>query len=345
MMNCLVIGDTHFRDFYPGYLDAQIDSINKIIRETITTRPHITNIIFLGDIFDRRSPSPTELIKFQQFIHSLPYRLNLYLLRGNHESETKADDGVTVLTLFKESYAYQALVRPIIHTTQRGNILFIPHYENEQRIKEDLGNYNANIVFGHFGFDGVIDASECMDFQIKIEDFKTRTILGHIHHYLDVGKVLVLGTPYTTNFTEADKKNYVLLLETAKTDTGYVETLIPVEHGIRHMVVDYDQIDGLLEEINNPNYHTLLRVMIQQFDPKSTPNLKEDLSKKLAAKYIEIKYKPIFDENSPLSDFVPDEPIKTLTEDIIFEYIAQNNSELNKDDILKGLEMLKHEDN
>ena len=345
MMNCLVIGDTHLRDLYPGFIDAQIDALNKIIRDVRANRPHISNVVFLGDIFDRRSPSPTELIKFQQFIQSFPSTLTIYLLRGNHESETKADDGVTVLTLFKDSSNYRAVVRPIIHTAQKANILFIPHYENEQRIKEDLGKYKADIVFGHFGFDGVIDASECMDFQIKIEDFKTRTILGHIHHYLDVGKVLVLGTPYTTNFSEADKKSYVLLLETAIGETGYIETLLPVDHGIRHMVVDYDQIEGMIDEINNPNYHTLLRVMIQQFDAKSTPNLKEELSKKLKAKHIEIKYKPIFDDNSPLSDFVPDEPIKTLTEDIIFEYIAQNNSELAKEDILKGLEMLKHEDN
>ena len=50
-MKVLVIGDTHFDNQFPGYLDAQLGTLVKIVK---TSKPQA--VIFLGDIFHHRNP-------------------------------------------------------------------------------------------------------------------------------------------------------------------------------------------------------------------------------------------------------------------------------------------------
>src|SRR5690349_24411854 len=97
----LIIGDTHLHDRFPGYLDVQINSIFSIYKNNFDCNV----IIFLGDVFERRKPSPLELNKFKELLYVLraskalpPVRI--YILKGNHDMERKSDDSPTSLTLF-----------------------------------------------------------------------------------------------------------------------------------------------------------------------------------------------------------------------------------------------------
>ena len=61
MIKYLIIGDTHLDTKYPGYLENQVEALKFNIQKQ---RPN--NIIFLGDISDKRKPSPEVLLKIKE---------------------------------------------------------------------------------------------------------------------------------------------------------------------------------------------------------------------------------------------------------------------------------------
>jgi DNA repair exonuclease SbcCD nuclease subunit len=65
-MKVLVIGDTHFDNQFPGYLDAQHQTLEKIVK---TSQPDA--VIFLGDIFHHRNPDPEVLVKTWHMVKRL----------------------------------------------------------------------------------------------------------------------------------------------------------------------------------------------------------------------------------------------------------------------------------
>ena len=243
----IIIGDLHIKNIpsVPGYISAQVNTIREIIeREAVTPRcnNHIDNIIFLGDVFHNRKPTPTELLNFKQLLETVNhYAKNVFVVRGNHESETKSDDGITALSLFAgpNTHIFE-------HVGNHENYTFIPHYEDESRIVDALSKVpGENFVFGHWGYIGSLNSVGNADFSINRDRISNQTFLGHIHHYKEEAKVTVVGTPYTTSFQEAGKKNYYGVLE--ETDKGWSFQKVEINHGIRHMVVDYHDLSkGLI---------------------------------------------------------------------------------------------------
>lgn len=128
----LIIGDTHLEDKIPGHLNHQIETLTILIEKEIDDLKHI---IFLGDITDSRKPSPTILLTFRLFIHhikSLNPNINIWIIRGNHDSETKSDDGITALSLFEEIEGVKVITQYIDEFIGIP-VRFIAHYEKKTK--------------------------------------------------------------------------------------------------------------------------------------------------------------------------------------------------------------------
>ena len=124
-MRTLVITDLHLNSKVSGLLDAQESAIVKIYNKESPD-----DVIIMGDVFMHRKPSPSELLAFKRILDHM-VRAEVVVIRGNHDSETKADDGVTALGL------YQKVGVKIISHTYLDNDrkrAYIPHYENEETI-------------------------------------------------------------------------------------------------------------------------------------------------------------------------------------------------------------------
>ena len=101
-----------------------------------------------------RKPTPSELLGFKSIIDKMKERAKVLVIRGNHDSETKADDGKTALLLYEDKN-----VKVVTHTYTdiKRKRVFIPHYENEETIVNDLEMVPEDYtVFGHFGYDGIL---------------------------------------------------------------------------------------------------------------------------------------------------------------------------------------------
>jgi hypothetical protein len=213
--------------------------------------------------------------------------------------------------------------------------MFIPHYEDEQKIKDDLACApKGYTIFGHFGYNGVLNSAGDADFSLSISDFKNPTILGHIHTEGRNGNVTVLGTPYSTNFGEAGKDCYYGILDERGLDK------LPSKYGPRHLVVDYDNVEDNLDWINKdskPTDYTLLRININTINEDQ--DRIADLCDKIKVGSLEIKYKPLLDEKD---EFETDGRVFTtaLNDELIEYYINSSKTKINKDELLSGLKLI-----
>ena len=327
MVKTLIIGDLHFDNKHIGLLDAQKKAVMQICKDN----GDCSKVIFLGDLMMHRNPRPSVLLALKAVMDEVSKTKNIYILRGNHDSVSKADDGVTALSLLENDKIHVVTQTWIDH---KNKWVFIPHYEDEQKIKDYLANAPKDYtVFGHFGYYGVLNSAGDADFSLSLSDFRNPTILGHIHKEGRNGSVSVLGTPYTTNFGEAGKDCYYGVLD----ENGLEK--IPTKGGPRHLVVDYDNVEDNLDWINDDgnSYFTLLRINISTINEDQ--DRIADLCDKLKVGSIEVKYKPLLDEKE---EFETDGRVFTtaLNDELIDFYINSSNTKINKEDLLSGLKLI-----
>ena len=327
MVKTLIIGDLHFDNKHIGLLDAQKKAVMQICKDN----GDCSKVIFLGDLMMHRNPRPSVLLALKEVMDEVSKTKNIYILRGNHDSVSKADDGVTALSLLENDKIHVVTQTWIDH---KNKWVFIPHYEDEQKIKDFLAAAPKDYtVFGHFGYYGVLNSAGDADFSLSLSDFRNPTILGHIHKEGRNGSVSVLGTPYTTNFGEAGKDCYYGVLDENGLDK------IPTKGGPRHLVVDYDNVEDNLDWINDDgnSYFTLLRINISTINEDQ--DRIADLCDKLKVGSIEVKYKPLLDEKE---EFETDGRVFTtaLNDELIDFYINSSKTKINKEDLLSGLKLI-----
>ena len=352
-MRTLVITDLHLNSKVKGLLGAQVECVLKVFFDESPGE-----VIIMGDIFMHRKPSPSELLGFKSIIDRMKSLAHVVILRGNHDSETKADDGKTALLLYEDTSVMQG-VKVITHTfvdTDRRRV-FIPHYENEETIIEALDMATQGYqVFGHFGYVGCLNSVGDYDSSISLSHFHNNTLLGHIHGFCEKqgglpkarSRVVCLGTPYTTNYAEAFKDNYYAILDdggprTPK-NTGWFDQhgecsnieFKKVTTGPRHLVYAAKDVEDNLETINDPDYFTFLRVMVGA-DHYPIPY------DKLKVAYLDIRYAPVFDEEET-SKFTPERDLFSVNEMIISDYVDGANSKISRDLLMEGYRLLKNED-
>jgi len=291
----------------------------------------------MGDVFMYRKPSPSELVGFKNIIDSMKGTASVTVLRGNHDSETKADDGTTALLLYNDTN-----VKIITHTwlDHERKRAFIPHYENENTIISALEMVPEDYtVFGHFGYAGCLNSAGDADFGIPLSNFTSPTFLCHIHNFREGQgglrgsgpRVICLGTPYTTNYGESFKDNLYAIL-----NEDFSLEFKPVRTGPRHLIYAVSEVQDNLETINDPNYFTFLRVMVGA-DHFPVPY------DKLEVAYVDVKYAPVFNEEE-VSSYEPDRDLFSINEMIISDYVESSNSTLSVDILMEGYRLLKDED-
>jgi len=97
------------------------------------------------------------------------------------------------------------------------------------------------------------------------------------------------------------------------------------------------------EEIKDPDYFTILRVIVDRFSDESTSTLRSDILKKYLVAYVDLKFQPVYDTmlNSRLSSYDPNVPISNIDNDIIEKYVEEQASTIPKEALQEGLDLIK----
>lgn len=324
-MKTLVIGDIHLENNYEGYLQYQITSIVDFIN-----KQNPKAIIFLGDVFHKRKPTPTEILGFDTIIQACRNVCEeTHVLRGNHDTETKAELSPTILSIYHEPFEVY------IHSVPNklGNWGFIPHYEDDEIIKKYLKQFKScDFVFAHCGFRGCFNSIGDHDFNLPLDDFYTTTILGHIHQYREEldQKIVALGTPYPTSFREANKDSFYGVIEDGKFSVRE-STFGPMY--IKATKYNYK---NLIE--NYPDRYILLQLEIDKYEInfEVLNSIKEEYPN---IGHLELKFEPVFDEDKQ-SSFSSKEDLFRINESIIDHFLQEANTTIPREDLkryLKGL--------
>lgn len=357
MNKLLVIGDIHLDNRYPGYLQAQRNTLLKLVGLESPT-----HIILLGDVFHFRKPDPTVLLTLNDILTSLVKNHTLqgiYILRGNHDSINKSDDTRTALEVYENIDKVKVVTIP--YFDNQINLYFIPHYEDSDKIIDYLQSSkhiktskpylrkDGPLVFGHFGYSGCLNSIGAQDFTIDISKFPDKTILGHIHKFREEGKITVLGTPWSTSFSECDYKHYYAVLTGDGLDDYKIEYK-EINFGLRHYSIQYEALEANKEEISDSNYETILRVLISKFDPNGILSNPADIRKKILKEYgvlyVDLKFQPIVtDKYSRQSNFVPGTDLSEINDTVINQYIEENKSNIPNEDLIKVLNDIKEYSN
>ena len=328
-MRTLLITDLHLNSRVPGLLHSQVSCFQKIVKDE---KP--SDVIIMGDIFMHRKPSPSELLAFRDILSCIKGK-EVVILRGNHDSETKADDGVTALSVFEDT---NTNVVTHTFTDKLKKRIYIPHYENEEHIIYQLEMApEGYTIFGHFGYAGCLNSVGDADFSLSLRHFGNTTYLGHIHGFLQrqgglrkIGAtVTCLGTPYTTNFGESFKDCFYAILEGTK--VTYKSPLC----GPRHLMYEAKEIENNLDNINDPRFTTFLRIVVDA-DHHPIPY------EKLNVHSVDVKYSPVFNEEE-ISSYKPDRDLFSINEVIITDYVEQANSTISSETLMKGYRLLQDE--
>jgi predicted phosphodiesterase len=330
MLKSMIIGDLHFNDKPKGLLEAQVSFTKKLL--DIGLKEKVDRFIFLGDLMMHRRPTPSVLLALKSVIdHASSIADSIVILRGNHDSETKADDGVTALSLLSSSKT-----RVVCHfeVDTKASHAYIPHYEDEDRIKEALSEVPEGFtVFGHFGYNGALNSVGDLDFSISPILFNNNTILGHIHGYKQEGNITILGTPFTTNFQENKKESFYAIL-----NENNVLNVYNIDFGIRHVQMDYENVEENLYWLNDKDYFTILRINLSSLTEDH--NNITDLLEKLDIGHYEIKYKPLIDDKTEFTISDSRREVLDIGEELIEEYISSTISQIGREELLEGLKLI-----
>jgi len=331
-MRTLVIGDTHFHNTNRALRHEQIKCIRDLIMGMVSD-----NVVFLGDVFDKRSPSPECILDVIELFKGV--KKNVFILRGNHDSATKADDGITILSVlqrnavFSSAGSVRVIEKPTVVNFTDCTYHFIPHYEDQKVIENELANSpKGAVVFGHFGFDGALNNSGDADCDIGSDQFNNLTILGHIHHASERGNIRVLGTPYSTCFQDIGQKFYGIL----KDGEFFMEEM---DTGPKHLLLEPSDLDVL--DLYKDRKQVLVRLMVTSNDV--TDNLLWDLKERYPyVTHWDIKYRPAYDEEE-MSHYESDS-LFSVDDDIIRQYVQGAKTEWTEEQLLAALSELRNED-
>lgn len=241
-MKTLIIGDLHLNGNDPLYLQSQIDFFDEM------SQIECNRIVFLGDIFHFRTPKVMELLVFNEILFKLLcFEKYATVIAGNHDYLDR-EYNKTVLSLF-DNTVYVAT------NNNKYDFSFFSYTEDIVKLKERLNRCTCSTIYGHFGYNGLLSPEGFDENGLTLKDFSKfkRVFLGHIHHHAINDNVCIVGTPYTTSFSEAGKSSYVALL-TEDYDSDVADyVMIPTKTGPRHHILDEANLDTT--SLSKDNYN------------------------------------------------------------------------------------------
>jgi DNA repair exonuclease SbcCD nuclease subunit len=252
-MKILVIGDSHITEDSIPELTKVFDEIRKIKADIY---------IQLGDFFDKKKPTPAEILFATQEVYKLKQTYkDVYILKGNHPSITQ----------------------------DLSSVDYLQYVGAEVCADVKLKLNNATYYFGHFFTDESID----LDIEKQhLADIKADVVvLGHYH----ISKQLQttpknafhVGSCRYIRFDEViNSRKYVVLIEDAETqDIQW----IPIES-----VIPMKEVQSL-KELPNIDANTKVRWVIKDWETYKAEINNPQLTE-LSAKFVQFKIKFEFQE-------------------------------------------------
>lgn len=253
-MKVAILGDTHF--------GARNDNVHfhnyfkKFYQQVFfpyLEKNNITNVIQLGDVFDRR-----KYVNFATLGHCREYffdqlaerEITTYLLVGNHDTYYKNTNDVNSPSLLLGEYDNLRIVNHPTEATFDGvKFLMVPWIcnENEKDIIGSIARTDASVLCGHFEIQGfeMHKGAVCEDgLDPKTFSSIETVISGHFHHKSKIKNIQYIGTPYEMTWSDFGDDKVFAVYDTDTREVGFVPNPFQI-----FFKIHYDDIDKQMDEV------------------------------------------------------------------------------------------------
>lgn len=233
-MKSLVIGDVHFgcRSNNKTWLTSQLDFFNKQVIPNIEHNDY-DNVIFLGDVFDIRYSTNTEVgIEVKNLFRKLAKICkDVYVIAGNHDFYSPIEEfeqyNVYNLIFGQEFTKINTNIHFVTDSFLRvEDVLLLPWYytENDERFnKAILSNKDTKIIYCHS------DLASWTEEKISLVKDKI-VYAGHIHYpWSDISHSLYnLGACCSFTFNDVNQQRYIYVINNGKVESTIENTTTPL---------------------------------------------------------------------------------------------------------------------
>lgn len=338
-MQIAILGDAHFgargdSTIFSKYFEKFYSEVFfPYLREN-----NITEIIQLGDIFDRRKyinfVSLTEAKKYF-FDYIQQNNITLHILVGNHDIYYRNTLSVNSIELLLKEYSNIRIYKE--PKTIFDNIDMIPWIceENQEQIMQFLNNSRSTFCMGHFEFAGFeMDKGNFCHEGLNHKDFSRyeKVISGHFHHKSQKNNILYAGTPYEMTWADYNDQKGFHILDTQDWDLKFIQNPF-----IIFSKLHYDDTDDGLDNIVFDDYKNKYTkvVVVKKTDQDKFERFIDSLIK---AGTIDVAVVEDFTDVNEANVDEVNQADDTLT--ILSKYIDGVEIDLNKDklkSIIKGI--------
>lgn len=253
-MKIAILGDTHF-----GARNDNIhfhDFFDKFYTQVFF--PYlkdngITNVIQLGDVFDRRKYinfQSLKLCKGYFFQPLVDKGITCHVIIGNHDTYFKNTNEVNSLDLLLQEYDnIKIYEEPTEVEFEDCSLLMVPWIcqENETRCLNAINTSNADAIVGHFEISGfeMYRGAVCDEgLDMKVFDKHPMVLSGHFHHKSSHKNIQYLGTPYEITWSDFSDPKGFHILDTDTKQLTFVENPFIMFHKVH-----YDDQEKTMDEV------------------------------------------------------------------------------------------------
>jgi len=212
----------------------------------------ITNVIHLGDVFDRRKY--VNFLTLNTWRKSVFEKLNAacktHIIQGNHDLYYKESNEVDSLGELFLSYKNIEIINAPTELEFDGTkILLLPWVQaaNEEICRKKMSATQAQILFGHFDILGFAFHRGITNTELGFDpkEFENFDVVcsGHYHHRSHKGNIHYLGTPYEIDWHDVDDPKGFHIFDTDTRKLKFIENPYRMHHKVL-----YDDTGGTFEK-------------------------------------------------------------------------------------------------
>jgi hypothetical protein len=246
----------YFKNFYENVFFPTLD------------RENITDVIMLGDTFDKRKYSNHTTIKLAKEIYFnelLARNIKTHMLIGNHDTTYKNTLETNSVTLLLSEYKNIKIInQPTTVAFNDLDITLIPWIcsDNREECMNFIQSTRSEVCMGHFEISGfeMYRGQPCFD-GLSVDTFNKFDMVftGHYHHKSTSGNITYLGTPYEMTWHDHNDPKGFHIFDTDTRKLTFVQN--PYKMFIRLEYNDLNQEPINLDEFNLENTYIKLVVV------------------------------------------------------------------------------------
>lgn len=345
-MRTFLLGDIHFglhHNELDKWLDIHYTYFNDFFFPMLISESFdktVDKIFLLGDIFDNRSFLDLKVINkvldlFTRF-EELDYQV--VIIGGNHDYYNNYDSDNTSLRILEKFKNVEIFTKPHIYNLLNKKVLLLPWDKHESQLSE-IKKWSGKVdyLFTHSdlrgaktGIKNVLHSGNTIADYVGIP----KVYASHIHLVQKIDNFRFIGSPFHMDRNDKNDKKGVFILDIEKETEKFIPNNISPEFKTIEIldINDFEKISESNIEAEKKNFIDIVINNSLLAEPKNIKTLSTLTKANLVSKVYYI------DDTIALTDGIKnidldDIGINITTEDLIFEYIKNQDIEENKKDI------------